>query len=228
MLKLSTPLSRTTLVVSAAAMALSACVSSTNLPPSAARHRIQVAESIERLELYPRADGFEMSSRDRAAMMGFLAAYARSGSGPLYLNAPSGGGHGVGIARSHISGALGSLGISQAALQSGSYRTAAGAPAPLVVSYRRLKTLVPDCRRSADLTATGQNAPSPDWGCAFHANIAAMVADPNQFIEPYPMTEPNATRRMVIYDKYIEGTPTAATKPPEQRVSSRDAGGTGG
>jgi len=45
-----------------------------------------------------------------------------------------------------------------------------------------------------------------------------MVTDPRQLLEPYAGGQPNAQRRQVIYDKYIQGESTAATVNPDQRV----------
>jgi len=50
------------------------------------------------------------------------------------------------------------------------------------------------------------------------ANLAAMITDPRQLLEPYAAGRPNAQRRQVIYDKYIQGEPTAAQVNPDQKV----------
>jgi len=70
-----------------------------------------------------------------------------------------------------------------------------------------------------DLTLTYHNQPSQSFGCAGTANLAAMVADPRQFLEPYASGTPDTQRRIVVYDKYIQGEPTASERPPEQSQS---------
>ena len=213
-----------------AGFVLSACGTVYENPgPSIARHKIQVAESIERLELYPQGNGLVMSARDRQAMMQFLSGYGREGQGPIYMNRPQGAGAGIGQASSQVRQALAQMGMSHVKVQEGSYPSQAGAPAPVVVSYRRLKALVPDCRMGDEIQDTGYNSPSPNWGCSFYANIAAQVADPNQFLSPYTSTDPNMQRRMVVYEKYIEGEISGAPRNPDQRVSTEDTqGGNGG
>lgn len=208
--------------------ALAACGTTTRdtPPPLDVRNGITVAESVERLELYPNRDGFSLSPRDRQAMLGFLSAYARQGSGPVYLNAPSHAGPGIAAAEREVRGALGGLGLGNVAVQQGSYSAPAGAPAPLVVSYRRLKTLVPACSASnEELTETFHNTTSANWGCSYYANIAAMVGDPNQFVAPYAFDPPAMPRRMDQYGKYLQGQPTGAAKPAGQDISSKDTGG---
>lgn len=190
------------------------------------RNPIQVAESIERLELYPNAHGFNLSERDRRAMMGFLARYAQEGSGPIYMNAPSTSGPGAAAAAREVNNTLSMLGMRDVGIQQGRYPAQPGSPAPVVVSYQRLKTLIPRCDAHYDRYAmTGSNAPTENWGCAHYANIAAMVANPDQFLEPYALDDPNMQRRMEIYERYIKGETTDAAEGEGQEASSRETGG---
>ena len=213
----------------AAPALLGGCLQGPDLPPSTLRHKVTVAESIERLELYPRADGMSLSARDRSAMAQFLSAYGQGGSGPILIHSPNGAGAGVAAAKSEVKMAMASVGLSGAPLRSEIYPARGVQPAPVVVSYRRLRTVIPDCGQTlGDLRVTGRSSPSADWGCAHTANIAAMVADPEQFLGPYPLGAPNAARRMVIYDKYIEGAATGAARPAGQKQSSSEGAGGGG
>ena len=68
------------------------------------------------------------------------------------------------------------------------------------------------------LTDTYSNQPQGGFGCFQSANLAAMITDPRQLLEPYASGQPNAQRRQVIYDRYIQGEPTAAQVNPDQRV----------
>ena len=64
---------------------LSACQTPTPYTvPTVFNSKIQIAESIERLELYTRPTGLELSARDQVAVNQFLSAYAQQGEGPIY------------------------------------------------------------------------------------------------------------------------------------------------
>ena len=104
-------------------------------------------------------------------------------------------------------------------MQTGQYQTAYGSPAPVVVSYRTLKTVPQDCRQIGDITDTYTNQPSDNFGCFHTANLAAMIGDPRQLLEPYDMTIPDSQRRQTVYDKYIQGDNTASTQPDRQQVA---------
>ena len=208
-----------------ALLGLSACTTyMPSYPPTTERAPIQISESIERLELYSRQDGLSLSARDRDAVIGFLQSYGQHGDGPLYINSPNHGASHAGIAQTNriIRQDLAGLGLSHASVQSGQYQTAPGAPAPVVVSYRRLKAIPQDCRIMGSLSLTSTNQPSDSFGCSQNSNLAAMVNDPRQFLEPYAMTEPNSARRMTVYDKYIKGENPASEQPARQQVSSEE------
>lgn len=202
---------------------LSACTTVTpSYAPTTVHNQIQIAESIERLELYARPNGLELSARDQFAVGQFLEAYKQSGDGPIFINMPADGNNGLGTqqAATMVKTMMAQVGVNSAALQSGEYQSSPNAPAPVVVSYRTLRAVPQDCRFMDDLRQTFNNQPNQSFGCSQSANLAAMVADPRQFLEPYATTTPNSQRRTVVYDKYIKGESTAAERPPEQSVNA--------
>lgn len=205
-----------------AATTLVACATPTaSTGPTIFNNKIQVAESIERLELYTRPNGLELSARDQAAVSQFLQSYRQSGNGPVYLNIPSSAASGLGVqqAQALIRQNLASLGLGSAAMQTGQYQASYGSPAPVVVSYRTLKTVPQDCRQLGDAADTHTNQPYDSFGCFHTANLAAMIGDPRQLLEPYDMTIPDSQRRQTVYDRYIEGENTASTQPDRQQIT---------
>lgn len=185
-------------------------------------NQIEIAETVERLELYSRPNGIVLSARDEMAVAHFLQAYGQHGDGPLHVNMPSGQTTGAGAhqTKALIKRLMGSVGLRGAKMQSGQYQSAMGRPAPVVVSYRRLKTVPHDCGRGADMSSTYNNQPYGTFGCSYHANIAAMIEDPRQLLEPYATTPPDMQRRMQVYDKYILGESPASAQPDRQDISA--------
>lgn len=209
--------------VSLAVIALAAC--STPTPshgPVTGWSNIEIAETVERLELYSRPDGIVLSARDEMAVAHFLQAYGQHGDGPLYVNMPSGQTTGAGAHQTKmlIKRLMGNVGLRGAKMQSGQYQSAMGRPAPVVVSYRRLKTIPHDCRSAGDMSSTYNNQPHDRFGCSHHANLAAMIEDPRQLLEPYAVTPPDMKRRMQVYDKYIQGESPASAQPDRQDISA--------
>ena len=87
--------------------------------PTVFNNKIQIAESIERLELYTRPTGLELSARDQVSVNQFLAAYAQQGEGPIHINIPSNSAQGLGAqqAQALIRQSLGQVGLSGASVQ---------------------------------------------------------------------------------------------------------------
>lgn len=208
-------------LLSGAVLVLSGCATPMQSePPLFLKNPIQIAESIERLELYSRPDGMSLSARDEQAVASFLSGYGEFGDGPLHMNLPTHGTTGVMQTRSLVQNMMTQIGMGGAPIQEGQYQSMPGNPAPVVISYRRLKTLPQDCTIRTDLTRTYNNQPYHEFGCSQNANLAAMVQDHSQFLRPYDMAPPDMRRRMTVYDKFISGESPASEIPPNQTISS--------
>ncbi|MGB0905881.1 MAG: CpaD family pilus assembly protein [Maricaulaceae bacterium] len=215
------------IAVGMSALTLSGCLSGkSNRPaiPSPNSQPIEISESVERLELHTRTNGLSLSERDANAVSEFVSNYGRYGDGPLIVNipAPLAGGLGVHQAQSMLHQAMMRMGMPNKQVSIETYFPYIGAPAPVVVSYKRLKAEIQDCRTLGNMMSTASNRPYDGFGCAYHSNLAAMVGNPRQFLEPYSMGAPNAERRRVIYDKYIEGENPASAQPDRQENSSTE------
>lgn len=212
-----------TAVLSSAALAITGCATPIKSePPLYLKNPIQVSESIERLELYSRPDGMSLSARDSDAVAGFLGGYSQFGDGPLFMNVPAHNSQGVMQTRGLVRNMMTQIGLGGVPVQEGQYQSHPNMPAPVVISYRRLKTLPRDCTLTSDLTRTFSNQPWPEFGCSQNANLAAMIQDPRQLLEPYPLAAPDMRRRMMVYDKYIKGESPASQLPPNQTISSTE------
>jgi pilus biogenesis lipoprotein CpaD len=69
-----------------------------------------------------------------------------------------------------------------------------------------------------DLTATGDNEPFANFGCAHQQNIAAMVSDPEDLAEPRDEDPSDPMRRTKMIDKYRLGDTTASAQEQQQQV----------
>lgn len=213
------------LLMSAVALTLSACAVPQAAPrPGINNETISISESIERLELYSRPNGMSLSSRDQHAVTDFLATYSQYGDGPLYINVPGAQSGTVGTQQSAalVRQTMAQMGMGVGGIQTGQYQSNPSAPAPVVVSYRRLKVVPKDCRGLENLVDTHSNRPMPSFGCAYHANLGAMIQDPRQLLDPYTMGASNAERRRTVYDKYILGELTGSPRPGDQEISTEE------
>jgi pilus assembly protein CpaD len=63
-----------------------------------------------------------------------------------------------------------------------------------------------------------------NFGCAFQHNMAAMVANPSDLVQPRPETPAYTPRRSMAFEKYRKGTSTATTYPESDKAKLSDTG----
>ncbi len=68
------------------------------------------------------------------------------------------------------------------------------------------------------------NKPYYNFGCAYQRNMAAMVDNPSDLVQPRPETPAYTARRTVAFEKYRKGTTTATIYPEGEKAKLSDSG----
>ncbi len=68
------------------------------------------------------------------------------------------------------------------------------------------------------------NKPYYNFGCSNQRNLAAMVDNPSDLVQPRPETPAYTPRRSIGFDKYRRGTTTATSYPESDRAKLSDVG----
>ena len=163
------------------------------------------------LAVYRNTDG--LTPTQRAKLNAFLADYRRQRAERLLIKAPSGTASEEAIMRAmeDVRSALRRAGIPPRTVLLEPYYANGDPAAPLHLSYLRAVAQGPECPDwSENIGRDPQNMPWPNMGCATQANLAAMVDDPNDFIEPRTETARPGERRDVVWGKYVKGETTGA------------------
>jgi len=63
-----------------------------------------------------------------------------------------------------------------------------------------------------------------NFGCAYQRNMAAMIDNPSDLIQPRPETPAYTMRRTEGFEKYRKGTPTGTEYPDAEKAKLSDAG----
>jgi pilus assembly protein CpaD len=63
-----------------------------------------------------------------------------------------------------------------------------------------------------------------NFGCANQRNLAAMVDNPSDLVQPRPETPAYTARRTIAFDKYRKGTTTATIYPEAEKAKLSDTG----
>jgi len=223
---------RTILAGLGAFAALGACASTPEPPPgpplatAADRHRIEVIQTGERYDILVGAADIGLSQEVRANVQAFAAAYRAEGSGPLMMSAPSGGENADSAARAaqETRLLLAAGGVPYSAIAMSAYDATGAATPPLVLSFTRYEAVAPECAPiwEQDLSQE-RHRPYDSFGCAMNANLAAMIENPRDLIEPRTETPRDAARRATVLERYRQGEPTGATRGEDERATISNA-----
>jgi len=187
------------------------------------RHPIVVSDEPANLSLRVAAGSPGLTPAQRAQAIHFFRSYRGSGpeAGRLAIGVPSGGANEVAAVRAlaELRVIVGDAGISEADVIVRPYRSGRDSSAAIQISYARFVAEAPDCGHWPDnLADDRRNLPYANFGCASQRNLAVQVANPADLLGPRTMTPASAERRDTVYDKYVKGQPTPATKSSEERL----------
>ena len=73
-------------------------------------------------------------------------------------------------------------------------------------------------------TGYNENRPYHNFGCATQRNLAAMVDNPADLVQPRPETPAYTMRRNAAFEKYRKGVSTATTYPESDKAKLSDTG----
>ena len=153
-----------------------------------------------------------LSANQQAALGQFLDRWRENGGGAITVRKPMGAD--ATVARRMQDAAVGylvKLGAPRERLVLAGYQAAPAAP--LLISYERFEAKGPNCSGGwKNLVSTGENAPYDHFGCSTMANIAAMVANPRDFLAPAVETPADNSRRAVVLGKYRNGQVTSSAR----------------
>ncbi|MBN9600493.1 MAG: CpaD family pilus assembly protein [Afipia sp.] len=231
------------LVVIGAAAALGACthrsqeaeIATGSLPADyRLRHPIVVQEASKTTEIFVGRTRGGLTAAQRADIGGLARDWLREGTGVINVDVP----HQTPNARAAADSAreirailLGS-GIPPRGVVLRDYRpTDPRLFATVRVSYPRIaadagpcglwpEDLGPSIKDKSYL----ENRPYHNFGCASQRNLAAMVDNPADLVQPRAETPPYAARRDIAFDKYRKGTPTATVYPDGDKAKLSDLG----
>jgi len=212
--------------------ALGACASTP--PPSGdaivggyERHPIAVTQSAARIEIPVAPGEAALSPQSRAQVRAFASGYLQYGHGALVLSTPSGSANAdaASMLAQQTRMSLVDAGVSYVAVAGSTY-DAAGAPnAPIILSFTRFEAQAPECAPlwQQDLAHQSNNQPWASFGCSTQANLAAMIEDPADLIQPRNADPRDSNRRATVMEAYRAGEPTHATRSAEESATVSDA-----
>jgi pilus assembly protein CpaD len=69
-----------------------------------------------------------------------------------------------------------------------------------------------------------ENRPYHNFGCASQRNLAAMIDNPSDLVQPRPETPAYTARRTTSFERYRQGNSTTTVYPEADRAKLSDTG----
>jgi pilus assembly protein CpaD len=146
-----------------------------------------------------------------------FAMKASASSSNVYIRRPTGGGRSAVVA-GEIQYVLEANGVARGRIVHTTYE--ASATSPVHISFTSKTAAIAECGDwSEDVGTSYKNESYSNFGCAHQHNIAAMLANPEDYTTLRKMSPPDATRRSNAIDKYRAGETTGTAVDQQQEVS---------
>ena len=170
------------------------------------RHPIMLSNEPEALVIPVGMNGPALSPAIERAIGNYVAGYAEHGTGGITIQVPTASANAVAASQTGqaVHYALVRAGVPRANIRVAPYFVGDHAKvAALRVTYLRVKAVAPKCGLWPEpLPNDFKNSQYHNFGCAQQANLAAMVANPADFVAPEATGSANGARRADVIKKY--------------------------
>ena len=220
------------LAISGLAVTLAGCLQSagqqSNYPTDyRLRHPITVKETDRTVEVFVGRNRGGLTAAQRADVLSFAQLWRREATGGIIIDVPQGGStsHAAGDSMREIHSILNASGVPGNAVSVRSYLPPDTALASIKINYSKLTAEAGPCGQWPSNLGPGQdstyseNRPYWNLGCANQRNLAAMVDNPADLVQPRGETTSYSGRRSVALDKYRKGDNPSATYGPQYNTS---------
>src|SRR5229473_7710536 len=198
------------------------------------RHPIAVQEADRSIVIFVGQGRGGLSAAQRADVMGLAQIWVREGTGAIVADVPVDTPNARAAAASFrevrallAAGGVPPRGITLRHYHPDNPRTFA----TIRLSYPRIAAVAGPCGLwPEDLGPSilnndySENKPYYNFGCASQRNLAAMIDNPPDLVQPRSETAADTPRRTAAFEKYRKGNPTTTTYPEADKAKLSDTG----
>jgi pilus assembly protein CpaD len=223
------------------AVALGACTHTDDVTTTASvpddyrlRHPIAIQESDRSVVIFIGHARGGLSGAQRADVMGLAQLWLQEGTGAIIADMPVGTSNARAAADSlhEIQALLAAAGVPPRGLVVRNYHPDDPRQLPTIrLNYPKISAVAGPCGLwpedlgpSVKDKSYFENKPYYNFGCAYQRNMAAMVDNPSDLVQPRAETPAYTIRRTEAFEKYRKGTATATMYPDADKAKLSDAG----
>jgi pilus assembly protein CpaD len=198
------------------------------------RHPIAIQEADQSVVIFVARGRGGLSASQRTDVMGLAQTWLREGTGAIVADVPVDTPNARAAADSlrEIQALLAAAGVPQRGIVVRRYHPEnPRLMAAIRLNYPRISAVAGPCGvwpedlgSSIKNKSYFENKPYYNFGCSFQRNMAAMVDNPSDLVQPRPETPPYTLRRTAAFEKYRRGEPTAVNYPEAERAKLSDTG----
>jgi pilus assembly protein CpaD len=196
------------------------------------RHAITLHEGVRTAELFVGRRRSGLTPVQRSTVGAFGHAWHRDAGGGIEIRIPTGIRENPATAETitEIRDILVDAGIPRNGIVVRRQFTDPSQLAPILLIYPRMTASAGPCGRWPNDLGPGAgieydtNIPYWNLGCAMQHNLAAMVEEPADLVQPRGETPAYTGRRTVVLDNYRKGEPTATKNPESEKGKISDVG----
>jgi pilus assembly protein CpaD len=198
------------------------------------RHPIAIQEADQSIVVFVGRARGGLSASQRADVMGLAQTWLREATGAIYADVPvdTPNAHTAADAFREIQATLAAAGVPPRGIVVRRYHPEDPRQMPAIrLNYARISAVAGPCGLwPEDLGPSYknktyfENKSYYNFGCANQRNLAAMVDNPSDLVQPRPETPAYTTRRTAAFDKYRKATSTTTIYPESDKAKLSDTG----
>jgi len=222
-------------------VALAACTSTGGEITTAAipedyrlRHPIAIQEADQSVVIFVGNARGGLSASQRTDVIGLAQAWRREATGPIVADVPVDTPNAAAAADAfrEIRSLLAAVGVPPRGLTVHRYRPDDTLRlATIRLNYPKISAVAGPCGLwpedlgpSIDNPRYSENKSYYNFGCATQRNLAAMIDNPSDLVQPRPESPAYTARRTEGFEKYRKGNSTATSYPDADKAALSDAG----
>jgi pilus assembly protein CpaD len=196
------------------------------------RHPITITEADHTFELFVGASRGALTPTQRAEVAAFGQSWRRYATGGVIIDVPVGTPNERAAAGTlpEINSILAATGVPPQSIVVRSYRPAGRALATIHITYPKIAAQAGPCGLWPEDVGPSfnrdffENQPPWNFGCANQRNLAAMVDNPADLVQPRGESPAYTMRRTTVVEKYRQGMSTATQYPNTDSSKISDVG----
>jgi pilus assembly protein CpaD len=198
------------------------------------RHPIAIQEADRSIVLFVGQARGGLTAPQRGDVLGLAQIWLSEGTGAINVDVPVGTPNARAAAETfrEIQATLAAAGVPPRGIVMRNYRPEDPRHLPAIrLNYPKISAVAGPCGLwpedigpSIKNKTYFQNKQYYNFGCAYQRNMAAMVDNPSDLVQPRAETPAYTIRRTVAFEKYRKGTSSATIYPENDRAKLSDTG----